>query len=167
LHDKSFRKRRIATKPLEKKMQTKLEQDKGDHSQEERGMTLVELLVVIVLISLIAVVVGKNVIGQGDAAKAELNVVKMEKLKNLLGQYRLKYNTYPSSLQDLVKQNSETSKSGKIFIALAEEADLDDIWGFPFSYKSENNGRSFSISSFGADGVAGGEGANQDVTIQP
>jgi general secretion pathway protein G len=133
----------------------------------EKGMTLVELLVVIVLISLIAVVVGKNVIGQGDAAKAELNVVKMEKLKNLLGQYRLKYNSFPSTLDDMIKPNSEIGKSGKIFVALAEKQDLEDIWGFPYSYATESNGRTFSLSSLGADGVEGGEGPNQDVTIRP
>ncbi len=133
----------------------------------ERGMTLIEILVVIVLISLIAVVVGKNVIGQGDAAKAELNVVKMEKLKNLLGQYRLKFNTYPSSLEGLVKPSAEVEKSGKIFVALAGEDDLLDVWGFPFVYKSESNGRSYSITTLGSDGVSGGEGAKQDVTIRP
>lgn len=133
----------------------------------ESGMTLIEILVVIVLISLIAVVVGRNVISQGDAAKAELNVVKMEKLKNLLGQYRLKYNTYPSKLEDLVKASSDIQKSGKIFVSLADEDDLADVWGFPFVYKSENNGRSYSITSLGSDGVEGGEGAKQDVTLRP
>ncbi len=133
----------------------------------EKGMTLVELLVVIVLISLIAVVVGKNVIGQGDAAKAELNVVKMEKLKNLLGQYRLKYNSFPSSLNDLVKPNSDVGKSGKLFVPLAEEGDLNDIWGFPYVYSTESGGRSFTLSTLGADGVEGGEGPNQDVSIKP
>ena len=133
----------------------------------ERGMTLIEILVVIVLISLIAVVVGKNVIGQGDAAKAELNVVKMEKLKNLLGQYRLKFNSYPAKLDDLVKPNADVEKSGKIFVALAGNDDLLDVWGFPFVYKSENSGRSYAITTLGSDGVQGGEGANQDVTIRP
>ncbi|MCB0325674.1 MAG: type II secretion system protein GspG [Bdellovibrionales bacterium] len=133
----------------------------------ERGMTLVELLVVIVLISLIAVVVGKNVIGQGDAAKAELNVVKMEKLKNLLGQYRLKFNSYPGALQELIKPSADTQKSGQLFVALAEEGDLNDVWGFPYIYKTENNGRSFTLSSLGADGIEGGDGAKQDVTVRP
>lgn len=135
--------------------------------RREEGMTLVELLVVIVLISLIAVVVGQNVIGQGDAAKAELNVVKMEKLKNLLGQYRLKFNNYPATLEDLRRPSAEVQKSGKLFVSLAEESDLNDVWSFPYIYKSENNGRSFTLTSLGSDGVEGGEGPKQDVTIRP
>lgn len=133
----------------------------------EQGLTLIEILVVIVLISLIAVVVGRNVIGQGEAARAELNVVKMEKLKSLLGQYRLKFNSYPSQLEDLIKPGSDVKKSGKLFIAIASEEDIVDVWGFPYLYKSENNGRSYTLTSLGADGVQGGEGADQDVTLRP
>lgn len=137
------------------------------HSAGEKGLTLIEILVVIVLISLIAVVVGKNVIGQGNAARAELNVVKMEKLKSLLGQYRLKFNSYPKKLEDLIKANSDVKKSGKLFIAIATEDDILDVWGAPYTYKSENNGRSYALTSLGADGVTGGEGADQDVTVRP
>jgi general secretion pathway protein G len=133
----------------------------------EQGLTLIEILVVIVLISVIAVVVGKNVIGQSEAARAELNVVKMEKLKNYLGQYRLKFNSYPERLADLIKPNSDVQKSGKIFVAIAGDDDISDVWGFPFLYKVENNGRSYTITSLGSDGVEGGEGANQDVTLKP
>lgn len=133
--------------------------------RNESGLTLVELLVVIVLISLIAVVVGKNVIGQGDTAKAELNVVKMEKAKNLLSQYRLKYNKFPGSLDNLIKGGPAVKKSGKPFFALAGEDDLTDVWGFPFSYKVENGGRSFTLKSLGADGIDGGDGAKQDVSV--
>ena len=133
----------------------------------EHGLTLIEILVVIVLISLIAVVVGTNVIGQGEAARAELNVVKMEKLKSLLGQYRLKFNNYPDRLGDLVKPNADVQKSGKLFVAIASEDDIKDVWGFPYLYKAENNGRTYTLSSLGADGVEGGEGANQDITMRP
>ncbi len=148
-------------------MISKLVSVRGISLESERGMTLVELLVVIVLISLIAVVVGKNVIGQGESAKAELNVVKMEKLKNLLGQYRLKYNSYPTALTDLIKANAEVGKSGKLFVALAEDSDLKDIWSFPYIYKTESGGRNFTLTTLGSDGVEGGDGASQDVTIRP
>jgi general secretion pathway protein G len=137
-----------------------------DKKMNEKGLTLVELLVVIVLISLIAVVVGKNVIGKGDTAKAELNVVKMEKVKNLLGQYRLKYNKYPSSLEGLISKPAD-DKSDKPFFALAAKDDLNDVWGFPFIYSVKNNGRSYTLSSLGSDGIEGGTGANQDVKLSP
>lgn len=133
----------------------------------EQGLTLVELLVVIVLISLIAVVVGKSVIGKGEAAKAELNVVRMEKLRNALGQYRLKYNTYPSKLDDLMTASPDIKKSGKLFVPLVDEDEVKDVWGFPYVYRTENDNRSYTLSTMGSDGIAGGEGAKQDVTLRP
>ncbi|NLF24276.1 MAG: prepilin-type N-terminal cleavage/methylation domain-containing protein [Deltaproteobacteria bacterium] len=136
-------------------------------NRTEAGLTLVELLVVIVLIGLIVTVVSKNVIQQGDAAKAELNMVKMSNLKNQLGQYRLKFNAYPGKLDDLLKPNSEIEKSGKLFVPLAAEDDLNDVWGFPFVYKTENDGRSYTLSTLGSDGIEGGDGAKQDVTVRP
>ncbi len=132
-----------------------------------RGLTLVELLVVIVLIGLIAVVVSKNVIQQGDIAKAELNVVRMNKLKNALGQYRLKYNSYPSRLEELVKGGADVRNSDQIFMPLAEEEELKDVWGAPYVYKSDNDGRTYGLKSLGSDGTEGGDGPKQDVTVRP
>lgn len=133
----------------------------------DEGMTLVELLVVIVLISLLAGVIYKGVIAQGDSAKAEINVVRMEKVKSALGQYRLKYNTYPSQLQDLVSASPDIRKAGKLFTPLVDEDDLKDVWGFPYMYRSDNDGRSYALVTFGSDGIDGGEGPKQDVTMTP
>lgn len=135
--------------------------------ENQKGMTLVEILAVIVIIGLILGVVARGVIGKSDAAKAQLNVVKMEKVKQYLSQYKLQYNTYPSSLQGLIKAESDLSKSGQLFTPLAEESELKDVWGSPYLYKTENNNRSFELTSLGADGIAGGEGTNSDVTVRP
>lgn len=132
---------------------------------DARGMTLVEVLAVIVLIGLIMAVVAKGVVGKGDAAKAKLNEVKMEKVKQALAQYRLEYNTYPEALGNLSKPSGE--QGGKLFVPLAEEDDLKDVWGFNYIYKTENDGRSFTLSTLGSDGVPGGEGAKQDLTMRP
>ncbi len=137
-------------------------------SANEKGLTLVELLVVIVLIGLIYVVVSKNVFTQSDAAKAELNVVRMNTVKNALKQYQLKFNVYPSRLEELLTGNAQLlNNSGQVFSPLVDAQDLKDIWGSPYLYRGENEGRSFSLKSLGADGIDGGEGAKQDVTLRP
>ncbi len=59
----------------------------------EDGMTLIEVIAVIVLITLIAVAVGKNVFKTASAGKAKLNVTQMNTLKGYLGQYKLQYNS--------------------------------------------------------------------------
>lgn len=135
--------------------------------RNSKGMTLVELLAVIVLIGLIMAVVAKGIFSKSDAAKAKLNVVKMEKLKESIEQYRFEYNSYPSSLQDLIHPSGDVRDSGKVFVALAGADDLKDIWGFDYIYRAESDGRSFSLTSYGSDGVAGGDGPKQDVTLRP
>lgn len=135
--------------------------------RDERGMTLVEVIAVVVLLALIWVVVGKNVFGQSDTAKAQLNMVKMNNLKQYLGQYRLQYNIYPAKLDDLVHGSADLKKSGTIFTPLATEEDLKDIWSTPYIYVPENNNRSYILKSLGSDGLEGGDGAKQDVEMRP
>ena len=91
----------------------------------------------------------------------------MEGVKNSLGQYRLEFNKYPDQLQDLIKPSAEVQKSGQLFTPLAEEKDLSDVWGFPYLYKTESEGRSYTLTSLGADGIQGGEGPKQDVHVRP
>lgn len=135
--------------------------------KNEKGLTLIELMVVIVLIGLITVVVGKNVFSTSKGAQAKLNEVRMGKIKDALGLYRLQYNTYPSRLEDLVTASGDVSSSGKVFVPLIDESETRDIFGVPYIYRVENDGRTFSLSSFGYDGIQGGDGPNQDITIRP
>ena len=69
-------------------------------------MTLVEVLAVIVLIALIMGVVITGISKQTGAAKAEINLIKMQKVKGYLSQYRLKYNKFPESLDNLIKSSA-------------------------------------------------------------
>ncbi len=129
----------------------------------EAGLTLVELIAVILLIGVLMGVVAKNIFGNTEAAKAKANELKMNQLKGSLQNYKLQFNKYPSSLECLTKSCPETK--GKLFTATTEADDLLDVWGNPYIYKTENGGRSISIQTLGADGVAGGDGANTDFVI--
>ena len=135
-----------------------------EEKNSEAGMTLVEVIAVIVLIALLYVVVGRNVFGNSDAAKAKLNIVKMNNLKNYLGQYKLEYNTYPAKLDDLIHG---AAKAGSVFTPLAQDDDLKDVWENPYIYIPEGGGKGYSLKSLGADGLEGGEGAKSDVVVKP
>lgn len=133
----------------------------------QRGMTLVELLVVIVIIGVMMGVLMKGLFSKGEAAKARLNQTSMEKLKGSIENYRLEYNTYPNQLEDLLRPGEQVRNSGKVFVAMVTEEELNDVWGYRFIYRAENNNRSYSLTSLGSDGVPGGEGGKQDVTLRP
>lgn len=130
----------------------------------EKGLTLVELIAVILLVGVLMGVVAKNIFGNSDAAMAQANVLKMNQIKSSLQTYKLQFNKYPDSLNCLIKACSEAQ--GKLFTPLADEKDLQDVWGTAFNYKTENGGRSFMIQTLGEDGKAGGEGAASDVTVK-
>ncbi len=133
--------------------------------QDSRGMTLVEIIAVVVLIALVMGVVAKGVFGKSDQAKGALNKTKMEKLQNIVETYRLQYNRYPTKLDDLITKSGDIGSS--YFTAMAEKDDFGDLWGGDYVYKTENNNRSYTITSLGKDGVPGGQGPDQDLVIGP
>jgi general secretion pathway protein G len=134
---------------------------------DESGLTLVELLVVVVLLGMIFTVIGSSVFSKGEAAKAELNLSRMQSLKQEISRYRLTFNSYPRGLQDLIKPNADVQRSGRLFSAIVKEEELVDLWGNPYLFRLENDGRSYSLTSYGSDGVPGGEGPGQDVSVRP
>lgn len=136
-------------------------------SRNQAGMTLVEVIAVIFLLSLIMVVVVKNISGKSEAAQAKLNQVRMNTLQSYLTQYKLEFNTFPSQLMDLVRASSDVKNSGNIFTPLAKADEIKDVWGNDFVYTVENNGRSYVIKTLGSDGQAGGEGPKQDFEVRP
>lgn len=130
----------------------------------ERGMTLIEVIAVVVLIGLIMTVVARGVFGKSESAKAQLNLVKMENISNALAQYKLQFNTYPDSLNGLVEAPADIKSSGQLYTPFLKKEDLSDVWKVPYIYKTGNHRRSYSLTSYGSDGVAGGTGPKQDVT---
>lgn len=130
----------------------------------ERGLTLIEILAVVTIIALIAVVIGGGIFEQADSAKFKLNEVKLKKVQDQLGQYRLISGKYPSAL-DSLRKGSGNALSG--YIPTLNEKDLKDVWDSPFKYSAKGGGVSYSLTSLGSDGKTGGEGAAADVTVEP
>jgi len=136
-------------------------------SKSERGMTLVEILAVIVLLSLIMGIVARGIFGKGEAAKANANVIQMKKVQSALAQYRLQFNAYPNSLPELMQPSGDAAKKGILFTPFVEADELKDVWGGDYIYRSTSNGRSYELMTYGSDGKSGGTGAEQDVTLTP
>lgn len=136
-------------------------------TSNERGLTLVELLVVVVLLGLIFTVIGSNVFSKGEAAKAELNRSRMESIKQEVSRFRLTFNTYPRSLEELIRPSQQMQQSGRLFSPILKEDEFLDMWGNKYIYRLENDGRSYSLTTLGSDGVPGGEGHAMDFTLRP
>ena len=120
----------------------------------ERGFTLVELMVVIVIIGLLATVVMINIAPATDKAAATKVRADVSTLEQGVEMYRLSKMNYPAGSDGLQALVSEG------FIKRLP----DDPWGNPYRYSVPGrNGEPFSIYSTGADGRDGGEGEDADI----
>lgn len=133
--------------------------------RNEAGLTLVEIMAVVMIIAIIAFVVGGNVFKQADAAKVGANNIQLKKIQDQLGQYRLATGKYPSNLEALT--SAAQAGSFGAYIPTIKSEDLVDVWRTPLQYSVKSGGASYTLKSLGADAKAGGEGANADFEVTP
>jgi general secretion pathway protein G len=131
----------------------------------ERGMTLIEILVVLVLIGIVLGIVGGNFIGKGEKAKADAAKIEIGQIAQTLDLYKLEVGRYPSSqegLQALISApagvanwNGPYWKKGTV---------PKDPWGNEYKYASPGSKGPYDVISLGADGKEGGEGPDRDIS---
>jgi len=131
-----------------------------------RGMTLIEILVVLVLIGVVLGIVGGNFLGKGEKAKADAAKIEIGQIGQTLDLYKLEIGRYPTTqegLQALVSAPpGVTNWNGPYW---KRQAVPKDPWGNEYRYNSPGqNNAPYDIMSYGADGKEGGEGANRDIT---
>ena len=130
------------------------------------GFTLIELMVVIVIIGLLATVVTLNVMPSQDRAMAEKAKADVSLLEQALDTYRLENLSYPRTedgLQALLKPPAGLARPERYRAGGYIRRLPADPWGNPYQYAHPGRSGPVDIYSFGADGVAGGEGDDADI----
>jgi general secretion pathway protein G len=127
--------------------------------RSQAGMTLIEIVIVIVLIGGILAVVGSQVIGNSDKAKFRLTEVQVEKLGAAIESYNSDVGEYPRSLEDLTKDPDISGWLGPY----ADDKDLKDQWKKPLEYRTPGEEGPFDLISYGKDGQPGGGSYNADI----
>ena len=123
------------------------------HLLKEKGFTLIELMVVMVIIGLLAATVVPKFFGHVDKARQQDAQAQIELLGQALDLYRLEKHKYPTTDEGL-----EAIKS-----YLKKELPKDP-WGSPYVYQSPGNeGRGYDLMSYGADKAEGGEENDTDI----
>lgn len=124
-----------------------------------RGMSLLELMVVIVLIGTVLAVITNRIMGGQDRANVRIAETQLVTLAGKVDQFRLDTGRLPDSLEQLVTSTGASNWLGPY--AKAEE--LKDPWGTPIEYRRPGTAGPFELVSLGADAQAGGESVNQDI----
>ena len=134
---------------------------KKAHDQRQRGFTLVELLLVLVILALIAGLVLPGIIGKAESAKSKAAASQISRISMSVESFYLATGRTPTALDELVNEPSGVTGWNGPYI---KNSLLKDPWGRPYKYRTPGEHGDFDIMSFGADGQQGGEKNNADVT---
>ena len=133
-----------------------------------RGFSLIELMVVVIILGILAMYIGPKLMGRTEQAKVVQTRVQMEGLETALKLYKLDNGAYPSTeqgLQALVEmpETQNVLQNWRKGGYLEKGKVPNDPWGNEFIYLSPGIQGDYDITSYGADGVPGGEDENKDI----
>ncbi len=136
----------------------------GRRLHREAGVTLVEMMVVIVIIGLVTAIVVINVLPAQDTARVQKAQADIRLIEQALELYRLDYSRYPPMELGLQALMAPPEQEGA---ARTREAYIrrlpDDPWGRPYEYVIPGERGPFDLYSYGADAQEGGDGVDADI----
>jgi general secretion pathway protein G len=134
--------------------------------RSEKGFTLLELLVVIVIIGLLAGYVAPRYFSQVGKSEIQVAKVQIDSLEKALDQFRLDMRRYPSAEEGLEALVARPGKLSGWSGPYLKKAVPTDPWGRAYVYKVPGTQGDFDLLSLGRDGKAGGEGEDADIGLK-
>ena len=131
---------------------------------QERGFTLIEVLVVITILTILAALIVPRIMDRPDQARVTAAKNDIRAIGNALNLYRLDNSTYPSTEQGLKALIAKPNNLAKWDGPYLDKALPLDPWGHPYTYKAPGEHGEFDLASMGRDGRPGGDGLDADIT---
>lgn len=120
--------------------------------KNEKGFSLLELIVVIIILGLMVSLVAPKFFGYADQARQTDAQAQIELLGQALDLYRLEKGKYPSTEDGLAAIKTYLKKEIP-----------KDPWGNEYRYESPGQHGDYDLASYGADNAEGGEGNDMDI----
>ncbi|MBI9112666.1 type II secretion system major pseudopilin GspG [Maridesulfovibrio ferrireducens] len=140
-----------------------------DRRKNQRGFSLIELMIVIVILGLLASMLVPKIMDRPNEARVTKAKMDMKALDSALKLYKLDTGRYPSTDQGLKALITKPDtrpiprnyrKGGYLDSTTAPV----DPWGYEYIYRSPGeDDRDYEIISLGADGMEGGEDFDADI----
>ena len=133
-----------------------------------KGFSLIELMVVIVILGVLMAKIAPNFITRIDDSKIQKAKVDIVAIETGLKLYRVDNGNYPTTEQGLSAlisppETGELPKNWKTGGYLEKKSVPKDPWGNEFVYLSPGMNGPYDIISYGKDGMQGGEGNDKDI----
>jgi general secretion pathway protein G len=132
----------------------------------ERGFTLVEMLVVITIIGLIMGLIGPRVLNYLSESKVKAAKIQMQSFASALDLFNLDVGRYPSTaegLTALVRPTAGLAAWNGPY--LKGNIVPNDPWNNPYVYRAPAEHGAYDIVSYGSDGQEGGTGTAADISL--
>lgn len=131
--------------------------------RKQRGFTLIEIMVVVVILGILAAFVVPNLMDKPVQAKITKAKSDITVIESALDLYRLDNNRYPSTdegLDALMDKPADAPawKEGGYIKKLPK-----DPWGNDYQYLNPGIHSTIDIFSYGGDGADGGDAVNADI----
>jgi len=138
-------------------MKQTLKQKRRPARRAVRGMTLIEIMVVVAILGMIASVVSVAVVNRLADAKRESAELDIKGFDDGLLLFKMKHGHFPTTSDGLGSLYSEGFLKGQV---------KQDPWGHDYVYVSpgQKHPDYYDITSYGADGAPGGEKDDADIT---
>jgi general secretion pathway protein G len=133
-------------------------------TRRQRGVTLIEMLVVMTIIALFAALVAPRLLNKSDTARVTAARAQINSFMTALGTYKLDTGVYPTTEMGLNALRTRPQGVNQWQGPYLPQEIPHDPWGNDYIYKyPSDQGDEPEIICYGADGQPGGEGINADV----
>ncbi len=140
-------------------------QKKTSHNNQ-RGFTLIEIMVVVVILGILASIVVPRLLGEPEKARRTKAAVQIRGFEQALASFKLDNGFFPSTEQELGAL-VEKPGNGRIPAHYRDKGYMKKIpmdpWDNPYIFLSPGIHDDYDIMSYGPDGASGGEGDDADI----
>lgn len=138
--------------------------NKNSFLKNSRGMTLVEILIVLAIVGSLLAVIGGNVMENFQKSKKRQTTIIMSQIASALNMYYSDCGKMPPSLKGLIESPGDDECADWGPEPYLKKNQIKDGWDNDFVYESDGN--TFSLKSLGKDKRPGGSKFDKDFSFE-